>query len=155
MITMSLTSTTLFSFPFVLAPYQVVEIHEPLTYNAPKAEKVNEQPPAAELQVERKSSTSGEVLVGKWIRQGLPLNQTSAKITATRVGPSRSLKVPQYIMSDNRKQEKDFSPEVDALLPEAEKLVKVSVQHPLLCEFLADKDEGREASGGSRQALCP
>lgn len=125
--------TILLSFPLVLAPYQVVEIHESLTYHAPESEKIDETPPAVELQQGKLDTTAafeGEVQVGKWIRQGLPLNQTSAKITATRVG---SLKVPQYIMSDNRKQEKDFSPEVDALLPEAEKLVKVSLWCPLLC----------------------
>lgn len=32
---------------------------------------------------------------------------------------------PPYIMSDNKKQEKDYSKEVDALLPEAEALAKV------------------------------
>jgi hypothetical protein len=33
--------------------------------------------------------------------------------------------LPAFIMSDNKKQEKDFTKEVDALLPEAEALAKV------------------------------
>ena len=33
-------------------------------------------------------------------------------------------------MSDNKKQEKDFTPEVEALLPEAEKLAKVRLTRP-------------------------
>lgn len=37
-------------------------------------------------------------------------------------------------MSDNKKQEKDFTPEVDSLLPEADKLVKV---RPTMCTTIA------------------
>ena len=34
---------------------------------------------------------------------------------------------PNYIMSDNKKQEKDYTKEVDALLPEAETIIKVLI----------------------------
>lgn len=38
---------------------------------------------------------------------------------------SRPLCRPRTLMSDNKKQERDFTPEVDALLPEATSLVQV------------------------------
>lgn len=36
-----------------------------------------------------------------------------------------AISYPPFVMSDNKKQEKDYTPEVNALLPEAETLAKV------------------------------
>jgi len=55
--------------------------------------------------------------------------QTDCNNVATRHRPcnQETLNTPawKYIMSDNRKQEKDYTKEVDALLPQAETLIKV------------------------------
>ena len=49
--------------------------------------------------------------------------------TITRNNATRHLALDspgqKYIMSDNKKQERDFTPEVDALLPDAASLAKV------------------------------
>lgn len=44
---------------------------------------------------------------------------------------------PNYIMSDNKKQEKDFTKEVDALLPEAEAIIKVHTTVLIIFRHLA------------------
>ena len=64
-----------------------------------------------------------EVQVRFWKRRRAC--QTSSNKTATRHFHFPSSCTFSSIMSDNKKQEKDFTPEVDALLPEAESLVKV------------------------------
>ena len=55
--------------------------------------------------------------------------QTRINKTGTRHSDwiERTLNLPanRFIMSDNKKQEKDYTSEVDALLPEAEATVKV------------------------------
>ena len=56
-------------------------------------------------------------------------------------------------MSEPKKQERDFTPEVDALIPEATALAKVYYRHhlwPLLIRI-----QGREITRGNRQASCP
>jgi hypothetical protein len=72
-----------------------------------------------------------ELIVGTWAQS---LSQTRANNVATRqrelAPPTRTHIYPKFIMSDNKKQEKDFTPEVEALLPEAEKLAKVRLVRP-------------------------
>lgn len=61
--------------------------------------------------------------------------QTSINNTATRhsltliADASALLTWKIFNMSDNKKQEKDYTPEVDALIPEADKLAKVRLQN--------------------------
>lgn len=64
-----------------------------------------------------------EVTVGTWIRG----TQTTTNNTATRHLNQRTLNSAswRYIMADNKKQEKDFTSEVDVLLPEAESVAQV------------------------------
>lgn len=70
-----------------------------------------------------------EVTVATWIqkRQG-SLKQTRSNNSATR-HKFTNLNVRHsawsYIMADNKKQERDFTVEVDALLPDAESVAKV------------------------------
>ena len=66
-----------------------------------------------------------EVTVSTWLK-GL---QTSDNNTATRhrdwIAKFQSTAAYSYTMADNKKQERDFTKEVDALLPEADALIKV------------------------------
>jgi hypothetical protein len=93
-------------------------------------------PTSAEPLNEENLSTPGtqedtELIVGTWAQS---LSQIRANNAATRhlelAPPTRTYIYPRFIMSDNKKQEKDFTPEVEALLPEAEKLAKVRFVHP-------------------------
>ena len=65
-----------------------------------------------------------EVTVGTW----LPPSQTRQNNLATRhrdsIGAPSKYSSNHY-MADNKKQEKDYTKEVDALVPEAEAVVKV------------------------------
>lgn len=66
-----------------------------------------------------------EVTVATWMKSKL---QTDVNNAATRhfwIESTRNSPSWKFIMSDNKKQEKDYTKEVDALLPEAEALVKV------------------------------
>lgn len=66
-----------------------------------------------------------EVMVGTW----RPISQTVANTIATRhrdqIQQPNNSSTRIYNMADNKKQEKDYTKEVDALLPEAEAIVKV------------------------------
>lgn len=63
--------------------------------------------------------------MSKWIRKRTG-SQTTDNNTATRHFVQRTHKSASwiYIMADNKKQEKDFTKEVDAILPEAASLAK-------------------------------
>lgn len=70
-----------------------------------------------------------EVQVASWIEAAVR-KRTSSQIAENgtrQFTPSNALLYTPWnsTMSDNRKQEKDFTPEVDAILPEATSLVQV------------------------------
>jgi hypothetical protein len=66
-----------------------------------------------------------EVTVATWIQKGQEsLRQTNTNTNATRHFSTASW---SFIMADNKKQERDFTVEVNALLPDAESMAKVSI----------------------------
>ena len=78
-----------------------------------------------------------EVMVATWATRHLGtscLSSPSIAPSASTTNNARVLTTPptKYAMSDNKKQERDYTPEVDTLLPEAEALVKVRLIASLL-----------------------
>jgi 26S proteasome regulatory subunit N5 len=67
-----------------------------------------------------------EVTVATWIQKGQEsLRQTNTNINATRHFSTVHSASWSFIMADNKKQERDFTIEVDALLPDAQSIAKV------------------------------
>lgn len=77
-------------------------------------------------------------------------SQSSAQDATRQSQPNSSTETPQpltppwytypvnynhYNMADPKKQEKDYTKEVDAILPEARSLAKVCFEFPPLCKY--------------------
>jgi hypothetical protein len=82
---------------------------------------------AQEASVLDETSARPEVNVATWIE----LLQTRPNTSATRhrdwIHNTHTSSTHKFNMSDNKKQEKDYTKEVDALLPEAAALIKVPI----------------------------
>ena len=88
----------------------------------------------------REVNEAAEVEVATWIRKRTPNPSNASQIDvnkhATRQLGRKTYNSPynswNYTMSDNKKQERDFTPEVDAILPETTSLAQVYL-FPFTC----------------------
>lgn len=92
-----------------------------------------------------------EVMVATWATRHLCTPSLSSPSIAPGAPTSlqtRVLKDPHeiYAMSDNKKQERDYTPEVDALLPETEALVKSGKLQEAIDKLFVVEKQSRNAS---------
>ena len=100
-----------------------------------------------------------EVMVATWATRHLGtsyLSSPSIAPSAPTTNNARVLSTPntKYAMSDNKKQERDYTPEVDALLPEAEALVKVRPSRPSPTHRLNEVYRAADSKRELTSSLC-
>ena len=100
-----------------------------------------------------------EVMVATWATRHLGTSCLSSPSTAPGAPTTNSTRVlntppTNYAMSDNKKQERDYTPEVDALLPEAEALVKVRPSRPSPTHRLNEVYRAADSKRELTSSLC-
>ncbi|KAF7347622.1 26S proteasome non-ATPase regulatory subunit 12 [Mycena venus] len=111
--------------------------------NLSKSEQAHE--PVEGKQAEEVVEVARE-FVRPWMPSLKPRKVTGANNSATRHFPALHSSAWTYIMSDNKKQERDFTPEVDAILPEAASLAKSGKLQPALDKLLVLEKQTRNAA---------